>query len=610
MEKHNTDKQKRHPSFGKIMLASAVGALIALVCVGIIKLLILFGLIGSVSTEGSAKTLNAKDAFLKIDLTKPMSERTPSDLTALFDAGSAVGFADLVRAIDAAAEDQNIKGIYLYFGPEYPHSWGHSEELRQALTRFSDSGKPVLAYSDSYTQQGYFVASIADSIYLNPGGGLDFRGLGAEVLYYKELLDKLEVKMSLIRPKSNDYKSAGETYTMNHMSDANRRQIREYIVSIWDYVVDQIAEARDIPAAELNRIADNLDAFLPEDAVKNRLIDRTGFESDVCKAMKETFGAKATVALGDYVQTLNRKAEQKERIAIIYAEGDVQTGKGFGRGVYSDMITKALDDAAKDEKIKAIVLRINSPGGAVIASETMTDAVRRAKTKKPVVVSMGDVAASAGYEMSCYADYIVAEPTTITGSIGVFAILPEVGGTLRKYLGITTDTVKTNANATALSLLRPASPRASELLQQNVEDFYTVFVGRVAEGRKLEYNYVDSIARGRVWTGREALKLGLVDALGGLDDAVAVAAERAKIENYHVVDYPSNKDILTELKESKESTSTLTVQSGEALQGLPSALPVAGDGVWVPGEVMRGLLDPLLDCRGLQARVPFFILTD
>ena len=592
------------------MLASAVGALIALVCVGIIKLLILFGLIGSVSTEGSAKTLNAKDAFLKIDLTKPMSERTPSDLTALFDAGSAVGFADLVRAIDAAAEDQNIKGIYLYFGPEYPHSWGRSEELRQALTRFSDSGKPVLAYSDSYTQQGYFVASIADSIYLNPGGGLDFRGLGAEVLYYKELLDKLEVKMSLIRPKSNDYKSAGETYTMNHMSDANRRQIREYIVSIWDYVVDQIAEARDIPAAELNRIADNLDAFLPEDAVKNRLIDRTGFESDVCKAMKETFGAKATVALGDYVQTLNRKAEQKERIAIIYAEGDVQTGKGFGRGVYSDMITKALDDAAKDEKIKAIVLRINSPGGAVIASETMTDAVRRAKTKKPVVVSMGDVAASAGYEMSCYADYIVAEPTTITGSIGVFAILPEVGGTLRKYLGITTDTVKTNANATALSLLRPASPRASELLQQNVEDFYTVFVGRVAEGRKLEYNYVDSIARGRVWTGREALKLGLVDALGGLDDAVAVAAERAKIENYHVVDYPSNKDILTELKESKESTSTLTVQSGEALQGLPSALPVAGDGVWVPGEVMRGLLDPLLDCRGLQARVPFFILTD
>lgn len=614
MEKRREKNENKSTSFGKIMLASAVGALIALVLVGIFKLLMLIGIIGAI---GSGVPEVADNSFLKIDLTKPMTERSPSDLTSLISKNSDVGFSDVLRSISSAADDKRIKGIYLYMGSGYSLSWGRSAELREALADFAKSGKPIFVYADYYSQQGYFTASVADSIYLNPSGLVEFRGIGAEGMFFKEMLDRLAVNMTLVRPKSNSFKSAGETYTMNHYSDSNKTQLREYISSIWQYALEGISKSRNISISQLNTYADSLSAAMPTDALKNRLVDRLCFESDIKATMKEKYGSEQTVDVSDYIA--NVKSQQKKpkkndnRIAVIYAEGDVVTGSGLNTAVYSDKITMALEKAAEDDNIKAIVLRVNSPGGAVTASEIMTNAVKEAKKRKPVIVSMGDVAASAGYEISCNADYIVAEPTTITGSIGVFATIPEVGGTLKKYLGITTDTIKTNANSTALSIMRPMSPRTLELMQRNVEDFYKVFVDRVAKGRGLSYDFVDSIARGRVWTGRDALKLGLVDELGGLDDAIRIAAERANISQYIVVDFPEDESFLEELKErSKESSGTAKADAIKLpTSDMPvSTLPHAGDGVWMSGNIMMDVLNNILDTQGLQARVEFFIITE
>ena len=593
-----TKKEKKNPTFGKIMLASGVGTLIVLTIIGLFKLFILFGIIGSVSSDSAPAV--ADNSFLRIDLTKPVNERSSSDLESIFSDGNNVGFADILRSISKAANDDHIKGIYLYMGATFPYSWGRSEELRQALKAFRDSEKPVLVYADGYSQGGYFVASIADSIYLNPSGMVEFRGIGAESLFFKQLLDKMAVKMTLVRPRSNSFKSAGERYTMDHMSEANRQQIREYIFSIWDYAVAQIGDARDISTERLNELADNLEGCLPEDAVANGLVDRLCFESSIKTSMEKTYGSKSIVELGDYAKGIKTNILDKQQIAVIYAEGDVVDGTGYGTAVYSDKITRALDAAAADNKVKAIVLRVNSPGGQVTASEIMTNAVMRAKEKKPVIVSMGDVAASAGYEISCNANFIVAEPTTVTGSIGVFATLPEIGGTLKKYLGITTDTVNTNANSTALSALRPLSPKVLELMQRNVEEFYTVFVDRVATGRKLDSKFVDSIARGRVWTGRDALKLGLVDALGGLDDAISIAADSAGIKEYTVVDYPAKDGMLNEL-----------MNRGKQLPGTIKYDEIrSSDGVWMRGNLMVETLNRICDTRGLQARVEFFIIED
>lgn len=601
--------EKKHPSFGKIMLASAVGALIALAVTGLFKLFVFFGIVGSLNSPDSA--LVAKNSFLKIDLTKSIPERTPSELNQWMSESASIGFNDLLRCIEKASNDNRISGLYLYMGSEYALSWGKSEELRQALLEFAKSRKPILVYADNYTQQGYFLASAADSIYLNPSGMVEFRGIGAEALFFKDLLDRLAVKMTLVRPKSNDFKSAGETYTMDHMSDANRRQIREYITDIWDFAIHAISQSRNISTDRLNNMADNLSAMMANDALQQGLIDRLCFESDITATLKQRYGNTHFVTAGDYVTTII-PTKSKQYIAVIYAEGDVETGTGLKTAVYSDKITKAINEAADNKNIYAIVLRINSPGGQVTASEIMTHAVIEARKKKPVVVSMSDVAASAGYEISCNADCIVAEPTTITGSIGVFATIPEVGGTLKRYLGITTDTAMTNANATSLSILRPLSPAALELMQRNVEDFYKVFVQRVADGRGLKYDYVDSIARGRVWTGRDALELGLVDKLGGLNDAIHIAADMANLTQYRVVDYPADEGMLSELLNHKNGDAGTAQNQYSANGSRPAgkAIPASGDGVWIGGKMMIEMLNRICETRGLQARVEFFLLTE
>lgn len=582
--------------FFKMMLASCLSNLIIL---GIGVFVFVALIVGSVATmvssgENADMLVVKENSVLELDLNKSIYERTPNELDAYLEGNQVLGADVLLKSIRMAKDDDNISGIYLKMSALYNAGWALTEEIRNAIVDFKESGKFVYSYADTYSQKGYYLASVADSVFINPSGMLDFKGIAAETLFIKDLLDKLNVKVKLIRPRSNAFKSAGEMYTMTQMSQANKTQVRTYIESIWNHVVADMSAVRGISVDRLNAIADNLEAYLPADALKNGLVDGLAFEHDVLVLLSEKMG------LDDYDDINFVKAKKyaqssidvsSNKIAVIYAQGDVVQGKGTGVNVYSSVIAKALDDAADNDAVKAIVLRVNSPGGAVVASEIMTNAVIRAKQKKPIVVSMSDVAASAGYEISCNAHKIVAMPTTITGSIGVFGLYPELGGMLKNKFGVTTDTVLTNKNAAALSTMRPLSGEGYDVLVRNVEDFYVTFCQRVALGRNLPVEYVDSIARGRVWTGIDAKKLGLVDELGGMDKALDIAAELAEIDSYSILAYPKEKDFATQLMEIL----------GEE-QSLTDVLSKKTD-----VEKYYEMLEQINNMEPLQARLPYFI---
>lgn len=582
--------------FFKMMLASCLSNLIIL-SIGVFVFVAL--IVGSVATmvssgENADMLVVKENSVLELDLNKSIYERTPNELDAYLEGNQVLGADVLLKSIRMAKDDDNISGIYLKMSALYNAGWALTEEIRNAIVDFKESGKFVYSYADTYSQKGYYLASVADSVFINPSGMLDFKGIAAETLFIKDLLDKLNVKVKLIRPRSNAFKSAGEMYTMTQMSQANKTQVRTYIESIWNHVVADMSAVRGISVDRLNAIADNLEAYLPADALKNGLVDGLVFEHDVLVLLSEQMG------LDDYDDINFVKAKKyaqssidvsSNKIAVIYAQGDVVQGKGTGVNVYSSVIAKALDDAADNDAVKAIVLRVNSPGGAVVASEIMTNAVIRAKQKKPIVVSMSDVAASAGYEISCNAHKIVAMPTTITGSIGVFGLYPELGGMLKNKFGVTTDTVLTNKNAAALSTMRPLSGEGYDVLVRNVEDFYVTFCQRVALGRNLPVEYVDSIARGRVWTGIDAKKLGLVDELGGMDKALDIAAELAEIDSYSILAYPKEKDFATQLMEIL----------GEE-QSLTDVLSKKTD-----VEKYYEMLEQINNMEPLQARLPYFI---
>ena len=589
--------------FGKTMLAAAVGCLIAYFVINLISILLLFAVIGSLGSASEGTAVVKDGTFLKVDLSKAVNECAPGELESAFADTRILGLNDILAAIDGAMHDDRINGIYIYMGSTYNLSWGMTEELRNAIVDFHASDKPVLCYADSYSQAGYYLATACDEICLNPSGMVDFRGMGGEVMFYKDLLQKLDVHMQLVRPQNNAYKSAGETYTMDHMSEANREQIRAYISSIWDHVSANIAESRRIPLDSLNAIADNLSGCLAEDAFGCGLVDNLCFENTISEKMEKDYAGRYTIGATRYGRSCQASAKSgADRIAVIYAQGDVVPGTGnvFGTGVYSTDITKALDKAADDNSVKAIVLRINSPGGAVTASEIMTNAVIRAKQKKPVIVSMSDLAASAGYEISSNATKIVAQPTTITGSIGVFATIPEIGSMLKNKLGITTDTVMTHKNATGLTITRPLSPTAQAMMQRNVEDFYRTFCQRVADGRGLDVAFVDSIARGRVWTGTDALRLGLVDTLGGMADAIAIAASEAQVTDYAVVDYTGERDFRSQLMRLTDAEERAAIRQAAQRRSQAFNDPV---------EALYQELARFADADPMQARIPFVVLS-
>jgi protease IV len=556
--------------FFKFMFASCLGSFISMIVV----LVVIFSMIGAM-VASSSKTEEVKDnSVLVIDLSKPIYDREVTDISNMVSSlqegindNNSIGLTELLATINRAKNDDNIKAIMLNVSNFQANGISTAEEIREGLLDFKKSGKKIYAYSDMCDQKSYYVASVADKIQLNPAGMVTLSGLGGEIMFIKDLIDKFKVDVTLIRPKNNAYKSAGEMFIMDKMSEANKEQTREYLSSIWSVISPQIAESRHIDINTFNNLVSSLQGFLPDDAVKNKIVDNLGFKTDFEDTIQKYTNIQYKqdkdkkvhfIKYSSYREAMGDVYQMKDKnIAIVYAYGDVSQGKGSDLSIGSETIVKALRKAADNDKVKAIVFRVNSPGGDGIASELITNEVIRAKRKKLVIVSMGDMAASAGYEMSSNASYIVASRTTLTGSIGVFGVMPNFNRALKEQLGITFDTIKTHKNSNPLSVTVPMTNDAMMMMQRNVEVFYSRFVNRVATGRGKTPAYINTIARGRVWTGLDAKGLGLIDEFGGLERAIQVAAQKANLQSYGIIEYPKVKGIMGQLISSMDEDSKM-----------------------------------------------------
>lgn len=588
--------------FFKFTLASFLGVLFCTIFV----FLVLSGILGSMMTTKESVPEIKDNSVLLIRLDKPIYDREVSDISSLAGAigGESVGnigLTEFIYVIQRAKTDSKIKAIMLDLSVLQTGGWATVEEMRQCLADFKTSGKKIYAYGDMMTQSSYYLASVADQIVLNPAGMITLTGLGAEVMYYKDLLDKFDVDVELIRPKNNSYKSAGEKYITNSMSQENREQIKTYMSAIWEGVSANIVKDRKLTKEEFERQVSDLQGCLPQDALKNKLVDKLSFKTNLMDDISKEIVAQNKLKEGTKANFVKyskyRKSvtdifnHKKDNIAIVYAYGDVNQGKGSELSIGSETIVKALQQAAKNKRVKAVVLRVNSPGGDAIASELITNEVIKTKKIKPVIVSMGDVAASAGYEMSSNATKIVALPLTITGSIGVFGVMPNFARSLKNNLGITFDTVKTHSNSVAMSVTTKPSPEFKMMMQRNVENFYDNFITRVSEGRNKDKAYIDSIARGRVWAGSQAKALGLVDEHGGLKQAIETAARQAGISDYGLIAYPKTKDIATQLLETLSGENEMKTFAKEL--GKPYSFFLE--------------LKSICQMQGVQARMPYLI---
>ena len=452
------------------------------------------------------------------------------------------GLIDVLNAIDAAKADDAIKGISI-INNQSQLGMAQSKALREKLEDFKKSGKFVLAYSNVISQRDYYLNSVADSIYLNPIGELDFKGLSSEVLYMKELQEKTGIKMEIIR--HGKYKSAVEPFLAQEMSPENREQITVLLNSVWSTIVSDISKSRNISVDSLNSIANSLGARTPELALAKHLVDKVAYEDEYHDLIKKKLKVKDdkdynTVEILKYAKKVATSAtdySKKDIIAVVYAQGEIQGGEGDVNIIGEGSIKRSLKEAREDDDVKAIVLRVDSPGGSALTSELIWREIEITKKTKPVVVSMGNVAASGGYYISCNANRIFAEPSTITGSIGVFGMLPNMNE-LSKNIGINAEQVATHKNASGYSLFEPIDEDFKAFTLESIENIYATFLTRVATGRKMTTEQVDAIAQGRVWTGTDALKNGLVDELGGLDAALQYAAKIAKIKDYRIENYP------------------------------------------------------------------------
>ena len=459
-----------------------------------------------------------------------------------------IGLSDVINAIDVASIDDNIKGISI-LNNESELGMAQSKDLRNALENFKKSGKFVMAYANSYSQKEYYLNSVANSIYLNPVGEMDFKGLSSEIMFYKDLQEKTGVKMEVIR--HGKYKSAVEPFLENKMSEANREQTTALLQSVWNAVATDISKSRNIPVARLNQIASGLLARTPEMAKREKLVDYIAYEDQYHDAIKKILQVNSKkeynkISISDYTHKMISTAimtESEDKIAVIYAQGEIQSGEGDVNTIGEGSMRRSLQEARKDKNIKAIVLRIDSPGGNALTSDLIWREVELTKKVKPVVVSMGNYAASGGYYIACNANAIFAQRNTITGSIGVFGILPNFSQ-LTKKIGINIEQVKTHENAAQYSPFVPMDENFKAVTLESIEQVYKTFVSHVAQGRKMNFAAVDSIAQGRVWSGTEALKIGLVDKIGGLNAAIAEAARLSKTQNYSTQNYPEyEKDL-------------------------------------------------------------------
>ncbi|MFN5356780.1 MAG: signal peptide peptidase SppA [Bacteroidota bacterium] len=536
--------------FFKTLLASALGTIVGLLILSFLFFIFISAL---VALGGDSESQVEDKSVLHLTLEEPIEDRTSDnpldgfDFTS-FDVNKKIGLNDLLDCIDKAAADDRIKGIFLDF-TSISSGMATAQTVRNALVDFRKTGKFIYAYADYYSQGAYYMASVADSIFMNPQGDLMLNGLAAEIMFFKGTLEKLEIKPQIIR--HGKFKSAVEPYLLDKMSDENRRQMAELIEPIWAQMKKDIGSSRKISPEALEGISDSLSLRSPDDAINERLLDnliyRDQFMAILKRACKIGKDANANlISLDSYADASDprtTKSTSRDKIAVIYAVGEIANGSGEGDGIYTDDLAETIRKAREDKKVKAIVLRVNSPGGDALASEEVWRETLLAKKAKPLVVSMGDVAASGGYYISCAADKIVAQPNTITGSIGVFGLMFNAEDMLRNKLGITTDTYKTGPMTDIGSMTRPMTEQERLIIQQQVDNVYAVFTKRVADGRKMRVSQVDSIGQGRVWPGSTAKAIGLVDELGGLDTAIKLAAKLAKLKDYRIRELPAQKPL-------------------------------------------------------------------
>ncbi|MFT5970420.1 MAG: protease-4 [Flavobacteriales bacterium] len=580
-------------------LRNLLASLLALFIFCLLGALTIGAIVGS-ATVKKPMVLN-EPSVLQMKLSSPINDISSSDPLENFDLSTMkinkpINTYGVLQNIEKAKGDDNIKGIFLDL-TGIGASMAAVEEIRNALLDFKSSGKFIYTYSATLSQKAYYLATVSDKIFLNPEGMLEFYGLSSNVSFYTQALKNIGVEMQVIR--HGKFKSAVEPFMLDEMSDASREQTQAFLSSFWNHMINGISEARNLSAEQLNAIADGMLATAGGDALEQKMVDVLAYRDEVNDAMKVALGLESSekvpfISLGKYQKVKSdKKLDIKNRIAVIYAEGAIESGimPGESGGIQSASLVKEIRKARESDRIKAIVLRVNSPGGSALASDIIWRELELCKGVKPLIVSMGGVAASGGYYIACNADAIVASPTTITGSIGVFGLVPNLNGLVEKKMGVTSSTVKTNEMADFGNLTRALNPAERAFLQLNVERTYDTFITKVAKGRNMSKEAVDAIGQGRVWSGEKAIEIGLIDKLGGLEDAIALAAEKAELESYSIKSYPEFKDPLEELLQGlgeDMSASMLEKAMGEQYQYV---------------KTMR----EAMQIRGVQARLPYNI---
>ncbi len=583
--------------FLKIMVASAVGFLIAQILIGILATIMFIGMAGSALSTMSTEKFNLQNnSVLNLRLDGTIVERVaePDPFTSMLSSQypSAMGLNDIVGAIRKAKSNDNIKGIYIDSRMVHA-SMATLAEIREELLDFKESGKFIVSYADSYTQTGYYLASVADKVAINPQGMLDLHGLSSTPIFFKDALDKLGIEMQIF--KVGTYKSAVEPFTQNEMSEANRQQVTSYLNDAWSFLRSDFADSRSLTIDQVDEIANNMPMLQSTDYLLSaNLVDTVLYETEMKNYLRELLDIdednKIPSATVTNMKSVKTRAVQKtgNTIAILYANGNIISGNG-STGIQDKYMVNEIEKLRKDDDIKAVVLRVNSGGGSAYASEQIWKAIGDLKEEKPVIVSMGDMAASGGYYISANADVIVAQPTTITGSIGIFGLIPNFEGTTEK-IGIHTDVVKTNEFADFGNLTRPFNEREKEAMQSYVEKGYDLFLSRSAEGRNMHKDSLALYAEGRVWTGNQAKEIGLVDELGGIEKAIEIAADLANLgKSYVVFEYPRLRSPFEELlNPAKEELALRTMKEilGESFE-------------------MFMLLKDIKEQDYIQARIPF-----
>ncbi|HPS45636.1 MAG TPA: signal peptide peptidase SppA [Bacteroidales bacterium] len=585
--------------FFKFMFASMTGSFILIV----ILFFIFMGMVLSVASLSKKEVVIVPaNSVLQLKLNDEITDRSSSNPFNNFDFSSfnttkSPGLNEILQNIKKAKTDDNIKGIFLDLGT-IPSGIATIEEIRNALLDFKSSKKFIISYSEEYTQKAYYIASVSDKIYLYPEGALDFKGLNGEVMFFKGLLDKLDVDVQILR--HGKFKSAVEPFVLDKMSEPNKEQTLKYISGIWNQMLEGISESRKMSVAQLNGIADSFKIQKAQDAVTYKLVDKLMYKDELLAELRNLLGIGKkekinSISLQKYTSVPDKTKKihkTKDKIAVIYALGEIVSGKGDDETIGSDRISEAIRKARLDSAVKAIVLRVNSPGGSALASDVIWREVTLSKKTKPVVVSMGDLAASGGYYIACAATRIVADPTTLTGSIGVFGLIPNLKGLYNNKLGVSFDNVKTNNYADIGSTYRPLTNSEENIYQTSVENIYETFITHVAEGRGMTKEKVDSIGQGRVWNGVDAIKIGLIDEFGGLEKSIEIAAKLAKIEEYKIQSLPAQKDPFTQIMEelSGESTDQTILKNklGELFE-------------------FYNYIQYVKNTKGVQARIPYTI---